>query len=195
MCNSANETMEHIITCGMARPLWLQVHALLEEMGEPLLRDPNRAGILATIITNTNTKGRPASNTARAIWRITLRQHYAAIVRVETDETKYDWQTVYLHALHSIRTVATDYGERLRTKIEKSRLTSNPLTITKKITRKVAPLLHLKEKGHYIINENIQKDTARITAAIHLKQRKSSRKNTTNVVCALPPLPHPPTTG
>ena len=73
-------------------------------------------------------------------------------------------------------------------------MTSNPLTITEKITKKVAPLLHLKEKGHYIINKNIQEDAARITAAIHFKQRKSSR-NTTDVVRALPPLPLPPTTG
>jgi len=186
--------MEHIITCGMARPLWLQVHALLEKMGEPRLRGTNREGILASIITNTDTSEKPASNTARAVWRISLRQHYAAIIRTETEEAKYDWRGVYLHTLQSLRTVATDYGERTKLKIERSRMTSNPLTITKKLTKKVAPLLLLKEDGKYTINRNIQEESTRISAAIHYTHRKLNRKKTAAAVRPVPAV-LPPTTG
>ena len=193
MCDRASETMEHIITCGRARPLWLNIHALLEEMGEPNLRNTTSTEILITLITNTTIWGKPASESARATWRIALRQHYAAIVRVETEDKPYNWHEVYLHTLHSLRTVATDYGERVKLKAERSRLTSKPWLPGRKQREKAEPLLWMEEDGSYAVDNKIQDHTTRITAAI-VATRSRTNRNTLGVR-ALPPRPFPPATG
>ena len=193
MCDRANETMEHIITCGRARPLWLNIHALLEEMGEPNLRDTTTTEILITLITNTTIWGKPASESARATWRIALRQHYAAIVRIETENKTYNWQEVYLHTLQSLRTVATDYGERVKLKAERSSLTSKPWLPGHKQRIKAVPLLWIEVDGSYSVDNKIQDHTTRITAAIAAKRSRTNRN--TLGVRALPPRPFPPNTG
>ena len=194
MCNRALETMEHIITCSKARQLWEHTHALLKSLGEPHLRDKTSDELLTALITNTNNLDQPASDTARAIWRVSLRQHYAAIVRVDTEEKKYNSQEVYLSTLQSLRTIATDCGEKIRLRIESARLTSNPTTVSKKTRKKATPLLLLGEDGKYEVNSRISEETVRITSAIQHRQRRAHR-TTTAVVRALPPLPLPPATG
>ena len=162
-------------------------------MGEPNLRNTTSTELLITLITNTTTSGKPASESARATWRIALRQHYAAIVRVETEDKTYNWQEVYLLTLHSLRTVATDYGERVKLKAERSRLTSKPWLPGRKQREKAEPLLWMEEDGSYAVDNKIQDHTTRITAAIAAERSRTNRN--TLGVRALPPRPFPPATG
>ena len=174
MCRSAPESMEHIITCREARPLWLQIIALLQDMGVKDLGDTTPKAILTTVVTNLDNYLKKTSDSARATIRIAFRQHYAGIVRTETEDTKYDWKQTYLSTLQSLRTVATARGERTALRITHAQYTTRSCNIPKGEAANTAPILLLDEEnpGEYDVNPIIISETERIKAAIRAKRQK-----------------------
>jgi len=177
--------MEHIVRCGKSRPLWLETFALLKSMGEDNLDDTSSTAILAVVVTNTNNISKKTSDTVRATIRIAFRQHYAALVRVETEAKPYDWMQVFLHTLHSLRTVATARGERTTVRLERARFTSRDTDgkVSDQEQKLVAPLLQMDDEGEYTVNPEVANATLRISAAI--KAKRVARTRTYN----RPPAP------
>ena len=173
MCGTASETMEHIIVCKRAAPLFTDIFSLLRQLGD---KEIGVLPIISTFITNLTTKDKPASDSTRAILRITLRQHYAAIVRVDTDHTPYNWREVYYSTLQSIRTVATALGERSAKQVIQTIDTSSPRWVAKKTCQKAAPLLDLDTEGTYLLNPIITEELE-YTLARLLDEKATLRKN------------------
>ena len=72
-------------------------------MGEERLED-TVPHLLTTVVTSLDNQLRKTSDTTRATLKIAFRQHYAGIVRTETNDEKYDWKQTFLNTLQSIRT-------------------------------------------------------------------------------------------
>jgi len=161
--------MEHTITCREARPLWLQTLALLKDMGEQGLDDPSPTAILTTVVTNLDNQQKPTSDSTRAILRTAFRQHYAAIVRTDTEKSKYEWKRVYFHTLQAIRTLAIARGERTALRIRRAHYTSRPVLISKAEYESTEPLLILDDQtiGQYEIHDSLKKELEKMSTAIH----------------------------
>ena len=181
------ESMDHIITCREARPLWLRTIALLQKMGEERLEDTTPKALLTTIVTGLDNQLRKTSDTTRATLKIAFRQHYAGIVRTETNDEKYEWKQTYLNTLQSIRTVATVRGGRTALRISRSHYTSRTSLMSKGEGKKTVPLLTFDEDnpGSYTIHPAISEETDRIRAEIQ-SQRQAATPNRVR----LPPPPH-----
>ena len=187
MCHGPPESMDHIVTCREARPLWLRTTALLQKMGEERLDDTTPKALLTTVVTCLDNQLEKTSDTTRATLKIAFRQHYAGIVRTETNDEKYDWKQTYLNTLQSVRTVATARGERTALRVSRSHYTSRTTLLSKGEVKKTAPLLTFDEDdpGRYTIHPAVSEETDRIQAEIQ-SQRQLATQNRVRP----PPTPH-----
>ena len=187
MCYGPPESMDHIVTCREARPLWLRTTALLQKMGEERLDDTTPKALLTTVVTGLDNQLEKTSDTTRAILKIAFRQHYAGIVRTETNDEKYDWKQTYLNTLQSVRTVATARGERTALRVSRAHYTSRTTLLAKGEVKKTAPLLTFDEDdpGRYTVHPAVSEETDKIQAEIQ-SQRQLATQNRVRP----PPPPH-----
>ena len=143
-------------------------------MGEQRLDDTSPTAILTTVVTNLDNQLKPTSDSTRAILRTAFRQHYAAIVRTDTENAKYDWKKVYLHTLQAIRTLAIARGERTALRIARAHYTTRPVLISKTEYENTAPLLILDDLtiGSYEVHESVIKELDKISAVLHKNRKK-----------------------